>query len=277
MFEEIPQNPTAMRKRIQFIYREIEQKIGNSRDGEQCKILDIGCGTGAFVTMPLGRLGVSVLGIDIHLPSIAWAIKQNPFPNVSFECTTIEDLADNQFDVIICSEILEHLENPEGMLHSVKGILKEDGIFIVTIPNGYGPKEMEKRFFRPLHWLFRVMHLLEPMRSLRRLIAVRVKPEKYGKEVERDYRWKDTLNTESPHVQFFTLGHFRKLLRQCGFTVLKVENRRFISGPITDAVMALSPRLCDWNVKVAGPLPHWLASSWLFVTRPCNQTNPFTL
>ena len=113
MFEQIPETAYGMRKRIQFIYGELEQRISEiGKDKSELKILDVGCGTGEFITIPLGCLGVSVLGIDTHLPSIEYARKKNPFKDVTFECISIDELSDPQFDLIICSEVLEHLENP---------------------------------------------------------------------------------------------------------------------------------------------------------------------
>lgn len=91
------------------------------------------------------------MGIDIHSPSIGYAKKKNPFENVQFECTTVDKLADQQFDIIIYSEVLEHLEDPSWMLNETKRKLKNNGIYIITIPNGYGPKEMEVRLYNILY------------------------------------------------------------------------------------------------------------------------------
>jgi len=150
VFEYIPETPYGMRKRIQFIYEEIEEKIRDIPDKQSIKILDVGCGTGEFITIPLGSLGATVLGIDIHLPSIEHARKKNHLKNVRFECTSIDRLSNQQFDFIICSEVLEHQFEPQKMLVSIRRMMKRNGICIITIPNGYGPKEIEIKLYKVL-------------------------------------------------------------------------------------------------------------------------------
>ncbi|MBC8492896.1 MAG: class I SAM-dependent methyltransferase, partial [Chloroflexi bacterium] len=42
---------------------------------------------------------------------------------------------DNYFDVVICLETIEHLENPQHCLNEVRRVLKKEGLFLVSIPN----------------------------------------------------------------------------------------------------------------------------------------------
>ena len=42
---------------------------------------------------------------------------------------------DNTFDVVLCLETIEHVENPHHCIWEIKRILKKDGIFIISIPN----------------------------------------------------------------------------------------------------------------------------------------------
>lgn len=50
------------------------------------------------------------------------------------DCIPVED---NVFDIILLTEVLEHLENPLNSLEEVKRVLKEGGKIIVTIPFMY--------------------------------------------------------------------------------------------------------------------------------------------
>jgi SAM-dependent methyltransferase len=43
-----------------------------------------------------------------------------------------------QFDVVICGELIEHLTNPGLMLEGIKRFMKKDGILIITTPNVWG-------------------------------------------------------------------------------------------------------------------------------------------
>jgi len=85
-------------------------------------LLDIGCG-GGILTEPLGRLGATVIGIDPGKENISVAemhLSSELRDRVSYQFTTIEDYVINnpekQFDGIIMSEIIEHVENPEAFL-----------------------------------------------------------------------------------------------------------------------------------------------------------------
>lgn len=237
------------------------------KDKNQVRILDIGCGTGELVTSHLGSLGASVLGIDLHLPSIERAWMKNTFDNVEFECVSIDKLADRRFYVIICSELLEHLDDPSKMLNLVSGMLKEAGICIITIPNGYGPKEMENRLYQLLYGLLSRLKLIGTLRSLLRFLISKRRAG-WTREVEsEDSIVQDTLNAESPHIQFFTLRRFKSLLNKCGLSIVKMENRRFLSGPFSGTIIDRSKRLIDWHIKVATMLPPCLVSSWMFVVK----------
>ncbi|MDI1352493.1 MAG: bifunctional 2-polyprenyl-6-hydroxyphenol methylase/3-demethylubiquinol 3-O-methyltransferase UbiG, partial [bacterium] len=49
-------------------------------------------------------------------------------------CTPIEDYEHSQFDVVTCMEMLEHVQNPELVLHHCKRLLKPNGfLFLSTI------------------------------------------------------------------------------------------------------------------------------------------------
>lgn len=241
MFEEIPETPYGMNKRIRFIYGEIEKRIRNSKDRREIKVLDIGCGTGKFITIPLGSLGVTILGIDTHLPSIEYARKRNPFENIQFECMPVEELAGQQFDFIICSEVLEHLNEPMDMVKLIKKMLKMDGICIITIPNRYNPREIEERVYRAL--------CNKGINFLTQFLRSR----------------NDTLNTESWHVQFFSYKDFRDLLEKCELSIIECENRSSFVGFFSNRILSSSKVLTKWSVRIANRLPHSLTSGWMFV------------
>lgn len=251
MLNEIQETPYGIKKRLQFIYSEVAQRLNNVEDKSKVRILDIGCGTGELITIPLGSLGVTVLGIDTHLPSIEHARKKNPFENVRFEHMLVEELADQQFDFIICSEVLEHLSEPIIMLKLIIQCLKDDGVCIITIPNGYSLKEIEVRLYKAISSLGLV--------SLFRYLG------KPARKSERQLGRKDTLSRESPHIQFFSMGRFKSLLEKCRLSIVKRENRRFLDGFLINRIFSTSKSLTNWNVSVANKIPYPLASSWMFL------------
>ncbi len=252
ILDEMRETPYGIKKRLRFIFGEITQRLSNVEDKSKIRILDIGCGTGELITIPLGSLGVTVLGIDTHLPSIEYARMRNPFESVRFEHLSIEELADQQFDFVICSEVLEHLSEPTKMLKLIKTCLKYDGICIITIPNGYSLKEVEVRIYKALSNLGLIA------------FCKRLK-ESFKKAERKALGLEDTLNKESLHQHFFSRRAFQSLLEKCELSIAKMENRRFLDGFFLNRILSTSQVLTNWNVSVANRIPYYFASSWMFV------------
>ena len=106
-------------------------------------ILDIGCGVGTL-SLYLGNKGYSVEGIDISNKAIAQAKSASLLfglgNNVKFYASNIESLKfKKRYDLIILSEVLEHLEDEEGTLGKVNKLLKRGGILFCTVPSKNAP------------------------------------------------------------------------------------------------------------------------------------------
>jgi 2-polyprenyl-6-hydroxyphenyl methylase/3-demethylubiquinone-9 3-methyltransferase len=100
------------------------------------KILDIGCG-GGLISEPMSRLGAEVTGIDASDKNIQVAklhAKKNNL-KINYLNTVPENLdQQNQFDIILNLEVVEHVENLDLYLSSCFKLLKKDGImFTATI------------------------------------------------------------------------------------------------------------------------------------------------
>jgi len=91
------------------------------------KILDWGCGDGAFISL-LRASGLHCVGID------AYKIESND-PYILN--TTIEkaDFPDESFDLITCFHVLEHLPDPLNSIKHALRLLKKGGKVIVEVPN----------------------------------------------------------------------------------------------------------------------------------------------
>ncbi|KAL8186292.1 UNVERIFIED_CONTAM: Hexaprenyldihydroxybenzoate methyltransferase, mitochondrial [Gekko kuhli] len=105
------------------------------------KILDIGCG-GGLLTEPLGRLGASVTGIDPLEDNIRTAELHKSFDpvlakRIHYKSCSLEDLVEETsetFDVIVASEVVEHVADVEIFVRCCSEVLKPEGsIFITTI------------------------------------------------------------------------------------------------------------------------------------------------
>src|SRR5438309_2071503 len=130
-------NRIADRKRVDFIADVLKASLPPNG-----RILDVGCGNGV-ISRHLGRLGFNVLGIDVSEKTIEIARSINPMPNVQFQKKSAEELvaSGERYDAVICSEVLEHLNDPGALLDVLYSTLAENGKLIVTVPNGKGPRE----------------------------------------------------------------------------------------------------------------------------------------
>ncbi len=103
-------------------------------------IIDIGCGEG-FIVNCLNRPDIT--GVDISKKALNIAKQKNPGCNF---CTgSVYDLSfkKNSFDLVLATEVLEHLENPEKALQEIKRISKNYCLF--SVPN--------EPYFRTMNFL----------------------------------------------------------------------------------------------------------------------------
>ncbi|XP_037750438.2 ubiquinone biosynthesis O-methyltransferase, mitochondrial isoform X2 [Chelonia mydas] len=105
------------------------------------KILDVGCG-GGLLSEPLGRLGASVTGIDPLEDNIRTAEQHKSFDpvlakRIQYKPCSLEDIAEEAtetFDVMVASEVVEHVADLETFIKYCYQVLKPEGsLFITTI------------------------------------------------------------------------------------------------------------------------------------------------
>lgn len=97
-------------------------------------ILDVGCGEG-FILEKLreSKIGEELVGIDFSKDAIQ--IGKGLHPKLSLKVGSIYDIPfkPNSFDLVICSEVLEHLENPEKALLELERVTKKN--CIISVPH----------------------------------------------------------------------------------------------------------------------------------------------
>jgi 2-polyprenyl-6-hydroxyphenyl methylase/3-demethylubiquinone-9 3-methyltransferase len=108
---------------------------------EGASVLDMGCGNGTFLSLFQNR-GWKLYGADLSPTGIQ--IAQQTFPQINFfladvSAPTTEAFQGlGPFDVILSTEVIEHLYNPRGLLRNAFRLLKPGGVLIVTTPyHGY--------------------------------------------------------------------------------------------------------------------------------------------
>lgn len=96
-------------------------------------LLDVGCGSGQFLAKMRG-LGWEVYGVEVD--NMAVAVAREKFDlNVSSGTLKSAHFPDNFFDVVTLSHVIEHVDDPVGLLGECKRVLKEGGKIVITTPN----------------------------------------------------------------------------------------------------------------------------------------------
>lgn len=96
------------------------------------KILDFGAGTGELIKIltensELELSAVDILDRPIDLPiGVTWHQQ-----DLNEELSNLR----GPFDAVICSEVIEHLENPRAVFRNIAAVLKPGGKLILTMPN----------------------------------------------------------------------------------------------------------------------------------------------
>lgn len=128
--------------RIRFIRETLEKTLKldttNSMPLKGLKILDIGCG-GGLLCEPLARLGAEVTGLDPSFKNIETARKHSTEKklNCTYFDQTIESFTGKEeaFDVVLCMDVIEHVNDPASFLdHCIKP-LKKGGFFFLSTLN----------------------------------------------------------------------------------------------------------------------------------------------
>jgi 2-polyprenyl-3-methyl-5-hydroxy-6-metoxy-1,4-benzoquinol methylase len=98
------------------------------------RVLEIGCGFG-YLTFALNRAGLNVKGIDISEGAINYAIAK--FGDY-YSCVSLNEYAETnpaRYDIIVMTEVLEHLNDIPCFMKIAKQLLTSDGKLILTTPD----------------------------------------------------------------------------------------------------------------------------------------------
>ncbi|MBI3999347.1 MAG: class I SAM-dependent methyltransferase [Candidatus Omnitrophica bacterium] len=99
------------------------------------RVLDIGCAKG-YLVYEFRRRGVETFGVDIS----EYALLQSPSSMKPFLCQA--DICETSlpfhsgvFDLITSLETIEHLNDPEKMIHEISRLLRTDGVIFISTPS----------------------------------------------------------------------------------------------------------------------------------------------
>jgi 2-polyprenyl-3-methyl-5-hydroxy-6-metoxy-1,4-benzoquinol methylase len=249
-------NRIADIKRLKFIEEKLQKTISSKG-----RVLDVGCGNGV-ISRYLGSLGYEVLGIDVDPKTIAKAAQLNSLPNVSFTVKSAEQLVaeGKQYDAVICSEVLEHLNNPSALLGTLYKSVKDDGVLVVTVPNGKGPREVFVtkpviKMRRQNNWIWKFIQ------GIKRTLGYS------GTTTQSDA---DNLD----HVQFFSKTDLEKLAVSNHFRITDFGKSNFVEDVFPFSFLA---KRIKWLQKVdcaiADKLPYGCTGGFLTIWKKADTIN----
>ena len=128
LWSELPDqlDPPDLELRTRFLAAEL--KAGDHA-------LDIGCGEGHF-TAQMAQTGARVIGAEVAEAALERARKRHP--DLEFVLVPIDGplpFADNAFDLVWASEVIEHIADTARWLSEVRRVLRPSGRLALTTPS----------------------------------------------------------------------------------------------------------------------------------------------
>ena len=119
----------------------IEQMLhAQKRTFKDVRALDVGCG-GGLLSEAMAQAGADVVGIDLS-PELLEVAKLHALgaelSNIDYQLQSAEDMAQaqpEQFDLVTCMEMLEHVPDPEAVLAACVKLLKPGGLLVLSTLN----------------------------------------------------------------------------------------------------------------------------------------------
>lgn len=196
------------------------------------KVLDLGCGPG-INALKMQKLGAKVKGIDMSEELIRLARIEAPL--VEFIIGDVNRLpyASGEFDIVVSSLVLGHLNDWTRVLQEVRRVLKPRGVFVFS---GYNP--VTEKFVKK-KWFFRKYRELNG----------------YFEEGEKRTKWSKDKSIKHEMIHYHkTYGTIVRLLVKNGFEIIDYEDCK----PPKSAEKEYSafyhrglnyPHFCVWKVK----------------------------
>jgi len=126
-----------LRRASKYLHETVEQLVKKINPR---RIIDLGSGHGGL-PLKLYDEGFSVVCTEVNT-----SINLTKIPHIQLDLNNKIKLKE-KFDMVICTEVIEHLYNSKKLFHDAYNLLKEEGHFIFTTPNN-------QNWFSRLFFLF---------------------------------------------------------------------------------------------------------------------------
>lgn len=129
----------------------LERTLGSRM--QEVRALNLGCSTG-IIDETIAPHVRAMTGVDIDEPAVALAKAARVGTNLEFAVEDAMQLSfpEHSFDVVICSQVYEHVPDPHRMMSEIHRVLKPGGMCYFAATNRWSV--MEKHYHLPfLSWL----------------------------------------------------------------------------------------------------------------------------
>jgi len=121
---------------VKFVHNQRLDQIVKMMPNQNNKILDAGCGEGHLIQKLYSKNRKnSYYGIDITKIALQEAKKRCPYAKLYKMDLSKINFKNEFFDIIICTEVLEHIYEYKDVIKELKRILKKGGYLVVSFPN----------------------------------------------------------------------------------------------------------------------------------------------
>jgi len=155
---------------------------------ESCgKILEVGCGDGAFSVQLKERVGTEIWGIEMHAESAVIASRNldKVICGNFLELLESKKLPESYFDCVVFNDVLEHFPDYDYILSQIKRLLVPEGYVVTSLPN-----------FRYVGNLWEII-------------------------IKKDFQYKSSGILDYTHYRFFTKKSISRMYADSGYTVMK--------------------------------------------------------
>ncbi len=138
-FAEGRKKKRSLRYRLWRRGKEVERAIdlySKKSESLPLRVLDLGCADGLMLLNLSKTFNIEATGVELSNELHEIAIKNCTGMNIlKMDLNKLESLKGNEYDVIICTAVLEHLEDATTTINFINNLLANDGITIWTVPD----------------------------------------------------------------------------------------------------------------------------------------------
>ena len=144
-------------------------------------VLEVGCGEGTFTSNL--KPGCEIWGVEPYRIAAETASNKMHRVLVGKYDEIVDGLPDNYFDLVICNDVIEHVEDHDAFLDSIRTKMKREAYLVGSVPN--------------VRCYSNLKHLL----------------------LRRDWKYADAGILDRSHLRFFTEISLKRTLAQHGFSI----------------------------------------------------------